>query len=612
MRSLTNAAAIEQSQKLAVALFAAFAGAGVAAAAAGAPNWVAAAFAFVAAVGAVVTLVLVWSHQRAQRRERLESMTLRRAIRVGDAAEAHRFYELGVETEAQEAVRQLGDDGHARYVPRDVDGGLVHALSAAASSVGVTLVVVSGPPKAGKSRTAIEAAAAAMPDAWLISPAGADALVKLANAGCPAEVGPGQPCVLWLDDIELFARPGGRGLGPDTLEVLHGWARPVVVLATHGGKGIAIAGPDAARFQETTSDLLRRHPPFRLAAELSHDERARVGDMYGEAVAARLQRAGIGEFMVAAPRLIDRLETERDCPEGRAVALAAIDCQRAGLVRPLPVEWLEEIYGRYLPGPTAPDRFARGLEWATQPMYSRVALLVRNEEDPPGYAAYDYVVAHVQRRGSSIDDLVLDRVARTYADTEQELLLVGMAAYGRGGEERALAAWARADERGSFYGAYNLALLLERRGELSAAQAAYGRADERGSADVAGYLGANPSVAIERRGALMQEDAYRLADDQGDADAAVALGLILARRGDTEAAEAAFRRADERGSFNGAFNLAVLLMRRGDLDGAEAAHRRAEEREAASRRPANGGSRPSTAQAPSPTGHDTPVPPRPQ
>jgi tetratricopeptide (TPR) repeat protein len=573
VRRLGDVAGLEQARRLAAELFAVFAAAGVVVKAVGGPTWLAVGLAVVGAVGALVTLGLVWLQERARRRELL----LRPPVRLREQAASRGFYELGVETEAQEAVALVG--GRA-YVPRDVHPHLVRAMRRAAGVDRASLIVVSGPAKAGKSRAAMEAAAAALPDAWLLCPACAEALRELARVGCPPEVRPGQVSVLWLDDIEMFARPGGRGLGPDTIEVLDGWEGPVVVLATHGGKGVALAGPEATRFQETTSDLLRRHPPFRLAADLSETERLRASEMYGEDPATRLKAAGIGEFMIAAPQLVNRLENERDCPEGRAVALAAIDCQRSGLVRPLKVEWLEELYGHHLPGPATPERFHSGLEWATRPIYSRVALLV-GEENGNGYHPYDYVVAYVERRGDRIAPAVLDKVVGEYADSEQDLLLVGAAAYRRGDEERAASAWRRADDDGSFYGAFNLGLLLERRGDTQAAEAAYARADKRGDADLAGHLGMNVSVAIERLDYVAQEGLYRRSDERGDPDAAVRLGLLLSRRGDSDAAEDAFRRAEERGSFNGAFNLAVIRMRRGDLSGAEAAFRRAEQLRAA-------------------------------
>lgn len=57
--------------------------------------------------------------------------------------------------------------------------------------------------------------------------------------------------------------------------------------------------------------------------------------------------------------------------------------------------------------------------------------------------------------------------------------------------------------------------------------------------------------------------------------AAYNLGVLLARRGDLEGAEAAYRRADERGNGAAAYNLGVLLDERGDTDWATAAFERA-------------------------------------
>ena len=54
--------------------------------------------------------------------------------------------------------------------------------------------------------------------------------------------------------------------------------------------------------------------------------------------------------------------------------------------------------------------------------------------------------------------------------------------------------------------------------------------------------------------------------------------MILGERGDLVGAEEAFRRADQRGDAAGAFNLGVVLERKGDLAGAQAAYHRADAR----------------------------------
>jgi tetratricopeptide (TPR) repeat protein len=73
-------------------------------------------------------------------------------------------------------------------------------------------------------------------------------------------------------------------------------------------------------------------------------------------------------------------------------------------------------------------------------------------------------------------------------------------------------------------------------------------------------------------------DAFREADNAGDATAATNLGVVLEDQGDFDGALAAYRRADARRDGAGTFNLAALLEERGDLPGAIAAYWRADAR----------------------------------
>jgi len=207
-----------------------------------------------------------------------------------------------------------------------------------------SLVVISGPSKAGKSRTALEVAAGTLRDAWLLSPKSADAVAMLAKPWPPRGLGDG-PCIIWIDDIEVCAH-GQRGLNLDAMRAFEKWKRPVIVLATQGGKGLALS--ESSGFREIVGDLLARYPPLQLNPILDKDELQGVREMYPAAV-ERVAREGLGEFMIAAPRLIDRLRNG-DSAAGRAIALAAIDCRRAGLLRPLSVVQLNELYVHYLVG----------------------------------------------------------------------------------------------------------------------------------------------------------------------------------------------------------------------------------------------------------------------
>ena len=100
--------------------------------------------------------------------------------------------------------------------------------------------------------------------------------------------------------------------------------------------------------------------------------------------------------------------------------------------------------------------------------------------------------------------------------------------------EHAELTYRRADEAGDAVGAFNLGVLLYKRGEFAAAAAAYERAELR-----------------------------------GNRDAAFNLGVLLYEQGDLDGAEAAWRRCVSRHDARAAANLGFLLERRGDLDGAE-------------------------------------------
>ena len=263
--------------------------------------------------------------------------------------------------------------------------------------------------------------------------------------------------MVWRDDIEPFV--GEPGLSPDTLDCLEAWPRTVLVVGTHGGKGAKLAQGNG--FVERTGELLRRHPAIRLRSELNADERERLSQLSSPEAAARAR--ALGEFMIAAPALIDRYQNTDECAEGVAVTRAAVDWRRAGLLRPVPVGALEALYADYLNGPADPARFRRGLEWATAPIYAHVALLQGRED----YDAYDYVAAHEDR---PIPDATFSRIIDGFATTEELASAVGLAAFANGDTDRAQRAFSAADIRGDGLGASNLGVLLEQGGDLDGAE----------------------------------------------------------------------------------------------------------------------------------------------
>lgn len=84
------------------------------------------------------------------------------------------------------------------YIAREIDEPLRAAVAACRS------VVVTGPPLAGKSRTALEAVRAEAADATLIAPRGPDELKALLEADPRLQV-PRARRILWLDDLPQYA-----------------------------------------------------------------------------------------------------------------------------------------------------------------------------------------------------------------------------------------------------------------------------------------------------------------------------------------------------------------------------------------------------------------------
>ena len=253
---------------------------------------------------AVLLAALAVGYRRRAMRKR--GALLAQPLRLVKKAEADdAFYEIGVEREAGEALELLGQAGpHAPYVPRAGDDHLRERITGALGKWGVELIVIAGPPTAGKSRTLAVVTAAVAGKAWLIVPRDADAVAKLARDRPPVPlITWHRKCVVWLDDIERFVRARDDGLNEATIKEFSGWRRPVVLLGTAGGKGLRF-GRSEEQHAKVQGNLLRDHQPHTLSDNLSEAERGWMRDLdgYGDPAVALMTDRGIAEFMVAATR----------------------------------------------------------------------------------------------------------------------------------------------------------------------------------------------------------------------------------------------------------------------------------------------------------------------
>ncbi len=448
------------------------------------------------------------------------------------------------------------------YVTRDQDNELRRALAEH------SFVMLVGPSKAGKSRTAVEALFSeecGLRHRTLIVPVrpgdNAGALRGLTALRPALHFGP-EPAVLWLDDLDEFLRAGAL-----SATLLRQWREEqprAIVLATIREGALADLRAlesarkpsDGAPVGKAIGEVLDQAEQVDLPRSPSHDELERASEFYP----GQDFRCGIGTSLIDAPRLVDRLRTGRSrCPEGVAVVRSAVDWRRMGVIRRATKDDLLGLVGLYLEeAQPSSDMLDRGLDWAQERLESGAALL-RHAGEGPSYEAHDYIVEFTDGRALGTDrreeipraawDDVIDRIGA------EDAVAVGFSAYTQPSPVFAAAekAWNKATRSGDpnavpmawFY----LGALYTRKERLAQAENAYRRAVQSQHRDAAPQAAVTLGVLLEGKGQEREaESAYRqaIASDHPDAAprAAAVLGLLLAGQPGREAeAEAAYRQA---------------------------------------------------------------------
>jgi non-ribosomal peptide synthetase-like protein len=493
----------------------------------------------------------------------------------------------------------LQRDPDPPYVRREVDELLDQALQQR------RFVLVVGPAKAGKSRSAIEAARRHLPAAPLVVPGdGARALAELV-AGAPAGEDPG-PRVLWLDDLDRYL---GDASGFD-VELLRWLGRPY-------GRTVVVATIDQARRDDLRATrgeigwvarrVLERMAGIELASRLRPAERAEAERRYPDLDLDR----GIGAPLAAAPALAWRYRLGRVvAPVGRAMVQAALDWRRTGMTRPLAERELRQLSRRYLEAmhvdpPAGRRAYADGLAWACQPVASEIALLRRvGGRRSDRFVAADHVVALDQQAGDPEGEIAAAAWELAVAvATPEEAMRVGFSAHVHGNHQAAAAAWSRASASGHAEAAplasLHLGVVRRGQGDTGGAVAAFEQASTSRHPHAAPWASLSlgmlrkqlgdakgAAAAFEQAAASGHPDAaplaslnLRLLRGQTSNGAAAPGGAVdvvrLVAQGDVAAA----RRACERVIASGhpdeapraAVDLGALLAMQGDIDGARAA-----------------------------------------
>ena len=310
-------------------------------------------------------------------------------------------------------------------------------------------VIVWGTSKAGKSRTLAQALrAAVVGDPIAILPRDGRAVAELVRLGLGELVGH-RPAVMVLDDLDLA---GLEVLTTDLLNRVREWAvvaatmtaqRREEVLTTGSGVG-AVAR--AALATVSGEHELASGPP--VGAEKSEAERLYPGERFD---------GGIAETLVGARELIARYKASPDShPAGCAVVRAAIDFRRAGVSRPVTDAELRRLFPIYVQAvrtglTAADDQFNAGVEWATRPVASQVALLraASGGKVAKDWIVFDHAVTVDEGHGGPRRPVP----AETWAALIEILpppdtFAVGMAAYAAGEKAAAVDAFRKAAASG--------------------------------------------------------------------------------------------------------------------------------------------------------------------
>jgi hypothetical protein len=549
------------------------------------PVWISAIIAALAALLAAAVHLVQSHQQRLQDGEQDEQ-----ELNERDAAFAERLklwpmplvrdaspYDLGV-FRSEIAAEYQGDQDRPPYVRRRVDGDLDRALSES------DFVIVVGPSRAGKSRTAYEAAQRQLGGARLIVPRDRSGLREIAAMKPPPQGH--DDALVWLENLDEFIGPGGLDLG--LLRYFTGNAPNTRFLATiRWGEWYRLYELPQDEFVRSAQELLRSATRVELARELNTNELAEAHRLYpGE----RLVRS-LGEHFAATDELLTRFKAgEEGNPAGYAMVRAAVDLRRAGLDRPVTPADLEVLCRPYWDR-LEPYREPRaqeledGIKWATRVEHRTAGLLVRDRGSADQLRPADYIVEFVEKHGLEVPSemlaMVLDRVSPPEANR------IAFTAYSRGDQAGASAAWQRVANSAEVTAAadakYNLGLLAvldqryadadrlmsdvidlggpllfpaalhrgqaqERRRLWSAAEASYRTAldasDREVSAAAANLLG---SLFERLRRPDEAEASYFLAAQSTSPEyspaAAIRLGLMLERLGKNAEARASYGQA---------------------------------------------------------------------
>ena len=320
------------------------------------------------------------------------------------------------------------------YIRRDTHEQLWSAVARGG------FVLLTGDSTAGKTRMAYEAIRALCPDHVLIAPASRESLATIV----PVVLEEQRRCVVWLDDLERFL--GSGGLTASAVgRILGNGDRRVLLLATlrnaefdrySAREEPRTTGIERDSWREARDvldlgavvELPRRWSAEELTRARDHTDDPRISTALG-----KTGQFGLAEVLAAGPSLArDWRNAWRPGahPRGAALVAAAVDCRRAGVHDPQPLEVLAGLAEHHLAQQGGallrPEPLADALTWATTRSHGTSSLLLPTDAEGH-YLAFDYLIdlPGIDGVPQTIWDTLIDRA------TPQQAFAIGEAAYQR-------------------------------------------------------------------------------------------------------------------------------------------------------------------------------------
>jgi len=480
-------------------------------------------------------------------------------VRVSDADPRR----LGVH--AALSVPGVPDEVPPEYVPRDIDeakNGVRVSVATAAERGGFVLLV--GGSCVGKTRCAVEAIRALLPDWWLVHPADPAEVAALAAAPSPRTV-------VWLDELQRYL-DGDQGITGSVVRALLNARHPAVIIGTlwpdrfTAYTTMPVQGSADQRSRER--EVLDLAAVIRIGPEFSPAEydRARAAAARDPRLAIALQSAGYGptQTLAAAVQLVGRWEDARTAnPYAWAMLTAALDVARLGARAPLSADLLRAAAPGYCTSQQqaeAPgDWFEQALAYSAEKLHGAAACLSpagTGMGQITGYIAHDYLIQHAsrERRDARLPASTWDALLSHISDPADTARLAD-SAKNRMLYRYAIPLYQAAINAGDRSASWPLADLLARRGDVDGLRALTDAGDRNAAWRLTRLL-------ADRSDLDSTERILRASADAGNDDSSFQLAVLLANRGDMRELR---RRADAGDPF-ASFRLVELLVDRGDLD----------------------------------------------